>query len=718
MNALLTNTNKPLGRRRASGHFTEVARARVTLTTRQFAERYVRLPRTSPFGNVPFRCDRQPIVGLLFDEMDHGDWRTFLVSGPSQSGKTLSTFVIPTLRDVVELRLNTIIGFPEADMASDKWDTDFRPTFESSPDLKWLLPKAGPGSRGGRVRDRITLENGVDLKIMTRGGQDTGKAGFTSPRVRVTEAAGWSKRSEGSVEANPLRQLKARMKAFSRKDRRRCLFVEGTLTVPTELPWNGRGEDDDEVFVSSRSRILSPCPHCGDWVSPGREHLVGWQDAKSEDEAANRAAWLCPSCAHPITIEERKAMLTAARLVHAWQQINEAGEIVDLFELERRPTSTLWFHWSAWHNLLRDPADFAVAEWEAAQIEEDTQERENAEMELCQFDFSTPYRPSSEQGKLEASSLKNRKGEWPRNVVPADTQKLVMGVDVGKWRLHWVVLALREGGQVHVVAYGTWDVCQNESDDVETRIFQAIAELDEQIVKPGFVVEGSGEYWVPDKVVADGRFFGDHLAAAMRAIGQRGWKSRWKLATGIGRSTEKNKAGFRPKIRRSQQFPWIGVQWYAGMNFDYRLPVVSFNADYWKVWVHDRIRARVGRKGALTAFAAQNQNEHGKFWSHLVSEQLVRVLDPKLGFIEEWQKNGQNHWLDATAMGAVAGDICEWRLREIIGQATNGAGENVRNCAQNGEAGAGENVHHGAQIDPPNCENPKENWYAELLARA
>lgn len=651
-------------RSKAPRIFIDFARPRISLTTRQFAEKYVRLPPTSPFGNAPFRCYRQPFIGLLFDEIDHGDWRTLMVSGPSQSGKTLGAFVIPTLRDCIELRLNTIIGFPEADMASDKWDTDFRPTFEASPELRWLLPDKGPGSRGGRVRDRITLQNGVELKIMTRGGQDTGKAGFTSPRVHVTEAAGWSKRSEGSSEANPLRQLRARMKAFKRDDKRACLMVEGTLTTPAELPWVARGEDDDERLISSRSRLLTPCPHCGAWISPGREHLVGWQDAESEDEAANKAAWLCPECLHPITQQERKSYGADCRLVHAGQSVNERGEVIG----PRPPTSTLWFHWQAWHNLLRDPADFAVAEWEAAQTEEGTQDRENAEMELCQFDFSVPFVSTLvDQDPLESRKVRGRGFEWPRNVAPADTEKLVVGVDVGKWRLHWAVLALRTGGQVHVVAYGTWDVCTSDSDNVENRIRAAIAEFDEQVVRPGFLVEGAGEYWVPDIVIGDERYYPDEMAAAIREIGQRGWQSRWRLAMGHGRSTARNRSGFTMPKKPTREKPWLGTQWYAGMNFKRRIPEISFNADFWKLWIQERLRVKKGRKGSMTLFAVQNQNEHGKFSNHLVSEQLKRHWDPVKGLVEEWEKKGQNHWLDACAMAAIGGDILGWRLGEIEG---------------------------------------------------
>ena len=583
-----------------------------------------------------------------------------MVSGPSQSGKTLSTFVIPTLRDVIALRLNTVIGFPEADMASDKWDTDFRPTFDESPRLRRLLPKTGPGSRGGRIRDRITLENGVDLKIMTSGGQDTGKAGFTSPRVRVTEAAAWSNSGETSMEANPLRQLKARMKAFKRNDPRRCLFVEGTLTVEEELPWSARGSDDDERLISSRSRLLSPCPHCGEWIAPGRESLVGWQDAESEDQAANESVWLCPMCSGAITNEQRYESVAHCKLVHYGQSIDKHGDIVG----PTPPTSTLWFHWIAWDNLLRDIADFAVAEWEAAQIEEGTEEFENAEKELCQFDFSIPYKSKlADNEPLKATVIRKKTDEWPRNILPPDTRFLTVGVDVGDWTGWWFAIAWRVCGLLHCPGYGAFDVKRNPSDDVETRLIAAMHDFADSYCESGVALEGSDGLVIPDQVWCDIGYLPDTMAEFIRARGKF-FENRYRGCRGRGGSVKRGEQYTHPK-RISQSKPRIGTQWYMEPNHKRRIPEITFNADYWKLFVHYRLRAEKGKKGSLSFFRADTKNEHAKVSNHLANEQFVKRWEPGKGLIEEWVKTGDNHWLDAAAMACAAGDSLGYRLQDI-----------------------------------------------------
>lgn len=635
------------------------------LSVREFAERYVRLPRTSPFGNVPFRCSRQPYSGLLFDEMDRGGWKTIVVAGPSQSGKTLSAFVIPILRDIRELKMNVIAALPEADMAADKWDTDFMPTLEDSPELSWLIPTGGPGSKGGRIRDRVTLGNGVDLKIMTRGGQDTAKAGYTSPRVFVTEAAGWSHASDGSVEANPLRQLLARLKAFKRSDPRRRLTVEGTLTVEEELPWRARGDDDDEVLISTRSRLLSPCPACGGWISPGRAELVGWQDAQTEDQAAEEGRWLCPLCSHAITNDERARSVCDLRLVHAGQSVNEHGEVVG----EPPPTSTLWFHWTAWHNLLRDIEDFAVAEWAAAQIEEGTEDHENAQKELAQFDFSHPFKSTlSDLDPLKPTVLRKRTAkEWGRNLLPPDTEKLTFGVDIGKWTSWWVAVAHRACGRLHIPAYGAFGVCDSPNDDEAARIVQALNNFADSVVEQGFPREGDDGLQLADAVWVDIGYRPDDVAEFIRSRGSFR-ENRYYGVRGRGRAQKKFPGSTsgqytHPKKRSQSKFK-IGNNWYMEPNYDRKIPEATFNADYWKLYSDARWRGDKEAPGALTLYRADTKNEHAKLSNHIANEQFKREWKPEKGLVDQWVINGDNHYKDALAMALAAGDFAGYRITE------------------------------------------------------
>lgn len=634
------------------------------LSHQEFAERYVK-HHDGPSKDKFFRASRQPFTRLFFAELDKNIWPTVIVSGPSQSGKTLTAFVIPTLRDVVVLRENPLIGVPEADMATDKWDRDFLPTLTASPDLQWLIPKKGPGSRGGRVKDRITLGNGIELKIMSRGGKDTAKAGYTASRVRVTEAAGWSHAGEKSQEADPLRQLKARLRSLKRRDPRRSLIVEGTLTIPGELPWRARGEDNDDRVISTRSTLQAPCVHCEGFVLPGRLHLVGWQDAESEDQAANEAHYLCPACGQPIDDDQRRTMLQDMRLVHHGQTVDAKGDVVGPVP----ETSTLWFAWESWHNALLDIGDFAAAEWLGAQAEEGTIERENAEKELCQFVHGVTFKSSiTPDEEIKATAIRNRTAEsLPRGVLPPDAQQVTIGVDIGDWTLWWFALAGCADGHVHCPGYGALDVKRSETDDLATRIPAAISELRETICEVGFAQQGKDGLLLPSQVWIDIGYRPDDVARAIRSAGGGFWTSRYKAARGRGacRANHRNNGLYAHPTRVSQKRPRIGTQWFAEPNMKRRIAEITFNADHWKLQVVNALRVKAGAKGSLVLYTSYSSNEHARVSNHLASEQLKSVWDPKKGIVQKWVKAGQNHLQDCAAMAMAALDASGWRLADF-----------------------------------------------------
>lgn len=643
---------------------------RIPLSHRQFAEKYITMPPSGPRGRQRFRVEWQPFVGLLWDEFDCGHWQTAVITGVVQSSKSFSGLVVPTLRDAIELRLDPIVGVPEATMFADKWDKDFRPVLEASAELRKLLPDKGPGAKGGRAKDRVTLGSGefrVDIKVMSRGGQATNKAGYTSPRLHITEAAGFSEASEAekNEEADPYRQLLGRLGAFKRSDKRRFVTVEGTVTVAEQLPWRLLGEDD-EALISSRSRLVAPCPHCESWISPEREHLIGWQNATSEQQVVDNARFVCPVCAGSIDDRQRMMAMRDCRIVHWGQEIKPDGTIVG----NRPPTSTLFFRWSAWHNLLLDAADTAVKEWEASQIEEGTIDRENAERDLCQKAWATPYRPAlSELEPLNPKVIRKRVAMspgWQRGIIPHDTKACALGLDIGEWTSWWWLLAFTEHGELHTPAYGAFDVKRSKDEDVVSRLIQELIRFNETVVLPGFPIEGSAEMWVPDAVGVDIGHLPDAIAEAMRTFGA-GIKNRWKGTRGRGKSVRRaNNGGYNHPSRISTAIPKIGTQWYLEPNFKRKIFEITYNADYWLKRLQEHLRPKVGRKGAMTFFRSDTPNEHAKASHHLASEKWKVERDPKTGMVvEKYVVNGDNHYGDAAKIALVMLDYLGCKLQDV-----------------------------------------------------
>jgi phage terminase large subunit GpA-like protein len=147
-------------------------------------------------------------------------------------------------------------------------------------------------------------------------------------------------------------------------------FLECIPSTPTGRIWQ-------EYIGGTESRIARPCPHCGVYVSPARENLLGWQDADNELEARAAAAWQCPSCSALWTEAERYAANRKSVLVHRGQEITSDGAVAG----PAPPTRTLGFRWTAIDNHFATAADVAADEFNATK----ERDKENAEKELCQF---------------------------------------------------------------------------------------------------------------------------------------------------------------------------------------------------------------------------------------------------------------------------------------------------------------------------------------------
>lgn len=624
-----------------------------TRSTLEFAEQEIVIP-TGEYSGQRWKADRQPWTRLLFREVDSGQWSTVVTTGPSQSGKTQSCFAIPTLHTLAELAENFVLGVPDEDMADKKWRTDLLPIMQASPSLRPLIPQDGPGSRGGKVRDTIQFGNGVVAAIMTRGSSDASKAGFTARCVHVTEAAEWSQGTETSEEADPLRQLRARQRSY-RRERRRML-IEGTVKIPQWLPWKLRG-DDDGPLVSTRSRLVTPCPHCGEWISPEREHFVGWKGADSEEQACSEATFICPACTTVLTDDDRKQSNRDVKLLHFGQEIDREGNITG----ELPPTSTLWFRYSQWNNLLLTSADLAEDEWKADQVPEGTQDRDDAERELCQFQWCVPFVSLlDEREELKAATIRKRQQPWGRGKLPGDTEKVTLAIDIGDWTAWWLAIAWRKGGQRHICDYGAFDVKRSPSDELGYRIIQSLQEFADSVIEKGFAFENSDTHrLVPAEVWVDGRYQTDFVAEFVRGRGSVS-DNRYKLAMGVGKSASVGISGgsYTHPAKRTTDIKRIGREWHAKKDFDRRILKYMFNADYWKLSAHEGLRADFETIGAITLFNGE-PHEHDKVSHHFANEQLHRSWEPNKGYVDKWVRTGEQGQLDCLAMASAAGDSCQ-----------------------------------------------------------
>jgi phage terminase large subunit GpA-like protein len=498
------------------------AHAPVVRPIERWVEEEVTLP-AGPYVGERYRHHRHPASRPWFRALDSRLWSRHALTGPQQNGKSLMGYVAPVLWHLFEVGETVIIGLPSLDMANDKWAADFKPTIEAS-DFRDLMPKTGEGSKGGQVKRAITFRNGATLRFMTAGGGDKSVAGFTSRVVAVTETDGMDTPGEASREADRIEQLEGRTRAFGRLGKR--IYLECTVSIERGRIWQ-------ELKHGTDSRLLRPCPHCGEFVAPEREHLRGWQDAASEGQAAARAHFVCPACDRPWTDQERHAAAEKVVLVHGGQTVDRDGTVTG----EIPDTDTFSFRWSAIDNPFTSAADLGAEEWKA----QHSTDRDNAEKKLRQFVWAIPHEPPDiDVTPLDPQAVADRKSGLKARDLPSDCVGVVIGIDTSKRRLHWTAKAVRPDGSLPVIEYGVQPV-ESERLGVFRGLLEALGKLREYFeswrMPPAQVWIDSGWHEHTDAV---------YEFCALANARTSGGRRAFSADQGLRRSTSQDRAIHRP----------------------------------------------------------------------------------------------------------------------------------------------------------------------------
>ena len=617
--------------------FIKAARAPRLRTMREFAEAEIILP-NGPHEGSRFRVEYQPSSGLWFDCVDSGLWKIYVATGPSQSGKTLSCFVIPVLYHLFEIGETVIAGLPDMDMAADKWYLDLEPVIKRTRYAEFL-PIRGAGSRGGKVRS-IQFRNGATLRFMSGGGGDKSRAGFTSRVVIITETDGMDESGGGSKEADKIRQLVARTKAYGESAR---IYMECTLTTKAGRTWR-------EYENGTKSRIVLQCARCGLWVTPGRENLVGWQNAEDEIEAVERSRFACPECGAMWSQAEWVAGNRGARLLHKGQSMSRCGVIWGGVPRTR----TCGFRWSAANNLFTTPGEVGLMEWKKPRSEDE----EEAEKELCQFIWANPYEPPAmEVIHLTSGGIMSRQTSDQRGEVPSWCRVLSLAIDVGKHACHWSMVAWGDGAKGHVVDYHVIEVPSHDMSP-EKAILVALRGFRDEVMALGW----GDKHTSPDIVLIDSRYFTKQIREFCAESAKLGGNCpRYFFGTtGYGAIEKRNYE--HPKSKGSV-VRLIGDNYHMVRVRPEGYLVVNINADHWKNFLHQRLADPVGDGGGMTIFAANERTEHLAFSKHLTAERRIEEFVPDKGMVVRYKQiNPNNHWLDSTELCCVGAHLMGVRL--------------------------------------------------------
>lgn len=563
----------------------------------------------------------------MWSAWQSGLWRRRATTGPVQSGKSLTAYIIPILYHLFEVREDVICGLPTLDMAEVKWEKDLKPVIEASR-FRDLLPRTGKGSRGG-TPTQILFRNGVSLLFMAGGGGDKQRAGATARVLAITEVDGMGEIGGTSVETDKVRQLENRTRAFGMNA---LTYMECTVSTDEGRIWQ-------EYQAGTASRLIVPCPHCDAWVTPEREHLIGWEDAPDKIAAGLATKFACPDCGILMGEQERALMNSQCRLIHRGQELTETGEIVGT----PTPTDTFGFRWNAFNNLFLPLEQLGQAAWEASDSGS-----EEAEREQKQFIWCVPVEiAGGDVTELTAGIIRGsargysgRCSGIPQGELPDGVEQVTGFVDLGKRVLNWAVCAWTS--HMHVADYGAYQTSQPDVVGEEVAIRDALRELLRDLTRRypsagGLVDSGN---W--NTIVFD----------VLKEFPQ------WAASKGQGRGNGHKRQGAYThprKVTTDRKPSPDGSPWYKSLQDKPRVWVVNFDADAWKHRLVNALAIPPLRDDkSVSDNCVRLFGSEPSAHSELAKQCLAEKWDPEK---REWVRKGDNHYFDCLVGNLVARSV-------------------------------------------------------------
>jgi len=533
---------------------------------------------------------------------------------------------------------------------------EIKPVFEASPELRWMLPQSGRGSKGG-FATLIKMRNGTTLKFMGGSGKDSRRSGATAPVVIKTEVDRYDSTTEASRETTAVEQMEARTDAFGDQS---FSYEECTVTDETGRIWS-------EWLLGTGTELYCQCPGCKEWQLPDRESLAGIEDCRDVLEAADAGRFACRSCGVVWDERDRQYMLAIDRLlpVHRGQVVTTGRGGKPVIEGDMPRTDRLSIRWNAFLNRFWSTAVISKAEWSALY----SKHPDEMDLKRRQFAWATPSEPKEfDLVPLTLGEVYARTSGTGLGKVPAGTVYLTRGVDVSKRKLHYVVRAWVQDGDKwfgRLIDVGVIDV-EWEKLGIREAIIAALTTLRTE-KSEYFDAEGTAH--PVNLSLVDGGWMEEVIWAWLLDLNEREIKG-WMMVLGRGQSEPPGKGAYsEPKVCDPVKGPalWKGEHCYIRKSDKHALPFVIENSDEFKSFVHDGLATPADQNGALTHFEPVTADEKRTLREYLkqtLSEKRMRRKVPRRGIVDVWvhDNNVPNHEFDADCYSCVGGNLLGVRI--------------------------------------------------------
>lgn len=270
---------------------------------------------------------------------------------------------------------------------------------------------------------------------------------------------------------------------------------------------------------------------------------------------------------------------------------------------------------------------------------------------LCEYQNDPPASEQITKTGLTRELIAKRLSGFNRCELPPNS-KIVVGIDIGKLRCHWVATAFRKGGVGSIIHYGVIEVTGAEDADkqevIEQAILRALIGWKEEIAANPFR-DSDGNPVEISKTLIDSGYCPAAVYEMVRRYGDQFRATK-------GQSDSQFHPG-RPSIDRQ-----VGNFWFAKQESGRWL--YHPNVDYWKRSVHERFLAdpldedNRPRQGSLTLFVPAGKRDHTTFCQHIMSEEWVTEFIAGKGDKSHFvAHSNNNHFYDATALCLAGGEM-------------------------------------------------------------
>lgn len=627
----------------------------------EFAEQVIVIPQ-GPHKDERWRRHFQPFAYWVLHLMDTLGFRKFRGTGCVQSAKTFTLDIVNMLWHLFERRESVVFGIPQMEMAEQLWVQKIEPVFNMSPWLTQFLPTRGGGSKGG-FSEQMRFTNGTYLTFMGGSGGDNRRSSVTAEVIIKTEVDRYDTPTEKSRETSAPEQMSARsesmgIQAFD--------YEECTVTDEDARIWSELGE-------STGTELWKQCVGCRQGVLPGRDNLVGIDDAADVLTAGEEARFCCPHCGLVWEETDRRTMCRWENLipVHRGQKLVVGDDGVGHVEGEFPRKDMLGIRWNAFDNMFWSTAQIGMDEWRALY----SKHPEEMETKREQFAWAKPRKPRiTVISALTLRDVYSHGGEVGRGIVPEATKWITRGVDLRGSQLHFVTRAWcsedRQKWWSRAFDMGVLDVEPETAGviDAETKHVHLRDALIKQLCSlrdnKNIYRDAKGTAYVVNFTLVDGAWEEDTVFAFMLDLKARGVPG-WMLYLGRGQSEPPGKGSYvEPRRVDPAKGPvvWNGEGCHIRISNKYNIPFCMGNSDHWKSFVRNGYKVSEGENGYLGTFEATTHDEKmllREYGKQTLAEKLNRRRVPGRGVVDVWTNDADrpNHFGDCDYMSCIGGNI-------------------------------------------------------------